>query len=409
MKLESSIDAGASQDAAAVPTPIKVCIHVLKEARDDVRAIRAATALIEAGYAVSVVDIEASSKVPAEEEIWGIHVQHLKVPGWRTSRCFELWFFIKAVQVLFLGVLRLMKTRADIYHACELTALPASFIAATLRRKPLIFEIYDLQFPVPDTGVGFWRRLAWLITLLHAVILPRCAGVIVTSPLHAQEIRNRFHPKEMALIRNIPMYREVPKSDHVRRYLGLRPETRIALYQGTLQADRELNRLIQAAKYLEHDIVIVLRGKSEGATQAQLEALIASEGVADRVKITPRVPFEVMLDWTASADIGLIIYPLDYSLNMRTLLPNKLFEYLMAGLPVLATPLDAVVEIIRTYNVGQIVSSVKPADIGAAINTMLSDRATLDRMRCNALEVARNELHWEKESQQLIHLYRSLG
>jgi glycosyltransferase involved in cell wall biosynthesis len=408
MKLVPSIDGGAAQDVATAPALVKVCIHVLKEARDDVRAMRTATALTEAGYTASIVDIEANSTLPVEENIHGVRVQHLIVPGWHTSRRFELWFFIKAVQVLFLSVLRLIKTRADIYHACEITAWPASIIAAILRRKSLVLETYDLQFPVPNTRVGFWRRLAWLVTLLHALILPRCAGVVVTSPLHAREIRNRFHPKEMALVRNIPMYREIAKSDYVRQFLGLSPETRIALFHGVISPDREPDRLIHAAKFLEQNIVIVMRGKCAGITQAELESLIDREGVTDRVKITPPVPFEEMLDWTASADIGLIIYPLDYSLNMRTLLPNKLFEYLMAGLPVLTTPLEAVVDVIRTYDVGHVVPSLDPAAIAEAINTMLADRATLDRMHLNALKAARDNLCWEKESPQLILFYQKI-
>jgi glycosyltransferase involved in cell wall biosynthesis len=149
-------------------------------------------------------------------------------------------------------------------------------------------------------------------------------------------------------------------------------------------------------------------GYGVGATPAELEALIVSEGVADRVRILPPVPYTELLDWTASADIGLLVYSPDYSLNVQMCLPNKLFEYLMAGLPVLASPLDAVTEVIRTYDVGQIVHSLTQQDIGAAINSMLADRLALARMRCNALNAAKQDLCWEKESQQLIRLYHDI-
>ncbi|MFL5626078.1 MAG: glycosyltransferase, partial [Ktedonobacteraceae bacterium] len=146
----------------------------------------------------------------------------------------------------------------------------------------------------------------------------------------------------------------------------------------------------------------------EGETQVQLEALITSEAVADRVKILPPVPYADLLNWTASADIGLIIYSPDYSLNVRMCLPNKLFEYLMAGLPILASRLEAVSEVIRTYDVGQIVSSLTPEDIGAAINAMCADPEALAHMRCNALEVSQSELCWEKVKSHLIHLYQDI-
>jgi glycosyltransferase involved in cell wall biosynthesis len=149
-------------------------------------------------------------------------------------------------------------------------------------------------------------------------------------------------------------------------------------------------------------------GEDRLGTLARLEALITSEGVADRVKIIPAVPYEELLEWTASSDMGLIVYPPDYSQNVQMMLPNKLFEFLMAGVPVLASPLEAVAEVIRAYGVGQVVSSLAPPDIGAAINAMLADQHALDRMRCNALRAAQEDLNWEKEQQKLVRLYHEI-
>jgi glycosyltransferase involved in cell wall biosynthesis len=312
------------------------------------------------------------------------------------------------LQALVLSVLRLMQTRADIYHASDLTALPASFIAATLRRKLLIFEVYDLHFPIPETGINFWRRLGGLLTRFHAFVLPRCVGVIATSPLHAEEICKRFSIPEVVLLRNIPAYRSVRTSNRLREYLGLGPDVRIALYQGSLQPDRELDRLIRAAPFLKKDIVIVMMGKDKVGTKAQLEELIASERVGDRIKILAPVPYEELLDWTASADIGLIIYSSSYSPNVQMCLPNKLFEFLMAGLPVLAGRLDAIANILTDYDVGQTVPSLEPASIGEAMNAMLEDQDALLRMRCNALKAVQQELNWEEESQKLIDLYADI-
>lgn len=87
---------------------------------------------------------------------------------------------------------------------------------------------------------------------------------------------------------------------------------------------------------------------------------------------------------------------------------NKLFDYLMAGLPVLTSNIGAVVDIVKSYDVGQIVTSVEPGAIGAAINAMLANDTALHRMRQMALEAAKNELNWEKESSQLVHLYEEL-
>ncbi len=252
------------------------------------------------------------------------------------------------------------------------------------------------------------RLLQALLAFLLAHIVPRCARVITVSPPIVQEMCKRYHIPEVTLIRNIPEYKEFQKSYQLRKHLGLSLEVRIALYQGNLQPGRGLDELVRAAPFLERDIVIVMMGQDKLAMRAQLESLIALEGCSDRVKIIPPIPYSELLDWTASADIGLIASPPDYSLNIQMLLPNKLFEFLMAGLPVLSTQLDAVVEIIRKYGVGQIMTSLTPADIGTAINAMLADSDALVRMRRNALNATRQELNWEKEQQRLVHLYSSV-
>jgi glycosyltransferase involved in cell wall biosynthesis len=299
---------------------------------------------------------------------------------------------------------------ADIYHAHEVSGLLPCYIAARLRRKPIIFDAHEMPlFERPLAELGRSRRwLRGLLVVLLAHIVPRCAGVITVSPPIVEELCQRYGVADVALIRNVPEYRVVQKSDRLRAHLGLKPEVRIALYQGYLQPNRGLDRLIRASAFLEPDIVIVMMGKNRKTTQVQLEALIASEGAAERVKIIPPVAYAELLDWTASADIGLNVASPDYSLNVQYFLPNKLFEYLMAGLPVLSSSLEAMVKVIKSYDVGQILPSLEPADIGAAINSMLADPAALARMHSNALAAARQEFYWEKESIKLIQLYQSI-
>lgn len=383
-------------------------MHVLGRARTDVRVMRAARTLVEAGFAVTVVDIEWKRSEPPEENIGGIQVKHILAPNWYTARRFKPWFLIQAAWLLIRATLHmLLHTSADVYHAHDANALPASYFAARLRRKPLIFDSHELPLS-NEMESACWRGLIRLFSGLLAIMVPRCAGVITVSPPIAHDIHRRYAGPGVTLIRNVPGYRAVLKSDRLRQYLGLGPAVRIALYQGVLQANRGLDRLIRAARFLKQDITIVLMGPDTEGIQPHLETLISSEGVADRVKIVPPVPYANLLDWTASADIGLLIYAPDESLNIKMCLPNKLFEYLMAGLPVLASQLDAVSDILSTYDVGQLVSSLAPADIGAAINTLCADGAAYARMRHNALVAAQQDLCWEKESQRLIHLYRQI-
>jgi len=410
MKILFPSDPPVLKDTFSVTLPIKVCMHVLGTARTDTRVMRAATALVKAGYAVSVVDIEDEENRHTEEDICGVSVKHVLVTRSFLFTRFDKWTLVRLAQLFVRSVFRVIRTPADIYHAHDVSALPACYIAARLGHKPIIFDAHEMPlFERPLSEMGRSRR--WLQKLLGvflAHIVPRCAGIITVSPPIVEEIRRRYNVPEVALIRNIPEYRVVPRSNRLRQYLGLKPEVRIALYQGNLQPNRGLDGLVRAAAFLEQDIVIVMMGENIGTTQAQLEALIVTEGVADCVTILPAVPYTELLDWIASADIGLNVASPDYSLNVRYFLPNKLFEYLMVGLPVLTSSLEAIVDVVNTYDVGQVLSSLAPADIGGAINRMLADPVGLTRQRSNALEAARNEFYWEKESLRLLHLYQGI-
>ena len=410
METVPSLDVSKAGEATRELVPIKVGMHVLGAAATDPRVMREATALIEAGYAVSIVDIEEEGNHQREEEVRGVCLKHVLMPHAFFSTRFDKWALFRVTKMFIRTTLRLLQTQADIYHGHEVSGLLPCYVAACLRRKPVIFDAHEMPlFERPLSEFGPSRRLLrQLLVALLAHIVPRCAGVITVSSPIVKELRNRYGLSEVTLIRNVPEYRTVLKSDRLRQYLGLTPETRIVLYQGYLQPNRGLDRLIRAAAFLEQDIVIVMMGKNRGTTQAQLEALIASEGVADRVKIIPPVPYAELLDWTSSADIGVNVASPDYSLNVRCFLPNKLFEYLMSGVPVLTSSLEAMVEVINTYDVGQVLPSLEPPDIGEAINSMLADPAVLARMSSNALEATKEEFNWEKEKLKLIPLYEGI-
>jgi glycosyltransferase involved in cell wall biosynthesis len=406
MKHLSEAETKKAYSNMMAPSSVKVCMHVLGKVRTDVRVMREATALVEAGFSVSIIDVEGERSVPDEENIHDVCVKHIMSSSWFVSTRFKPWFLIKFLAMILWSIVRLVRVPADIYHAQDQRALPACFIAALLRRKSLVFDAHEL--PLSDSTLKRWQRLHALSTRFLVSVLPRCAGIITVSSPIAQEICTHYRVPAVSLVRNVPAYQAVPRSDILRHHLGVSQNVRIALYQGGMQPNRGLDRLVRAAPFLGPDILIVMLGETAGETQLQLKALIASEGVTDRVKLLPPVPYEELLEWTASADIGLIIYSPDDSLNVRMCLPNKLFEYLMAGLPVLASELDAVVDVIKTYDVGQVTYSLSPADVGVAITAMLADPIALADMRRHALEAARQEFCWEKEKLQLLLFYQNI-
>ncbi|MGH2501708.1 MAG: glycosyltransferase family 4 protein, partial [Ktedonobacterales bacterium] len=339
----------SAQQARAVISGRRVCMHVLGVGRTDVRVLREATTLRDAGYTVTVVDIERDGTRPRRESLDGIQYQHMVSPRYFRSARFKPWFLVKMVGILARGAWTVAATPADIYHAHDDRALPVCYFAAMLRRKTLVFDAHEL--PLGQGTVTGWNTLKALIRAALRAMAPRCAGIITVSGPIAAEIHQQFGGPYPILVRNIPLYRPPDEaSDIIQRALGLPAGTRVALDQGGFQPNRSLDLLVRAARYLDAGHIIALMGS--GPAQGALEALARVEGVTDRLRILPPAPYEDLLQWTASADLGLIAYRPGYSLNVRYCLPNKLFEYLMAGVPVACTKLDAVAEILRRYDVG---------------------------------------------------------
>ena len=401
--LAQTHDITVSQQAR--PTA-SVCMHVRGTARTDGRVLREAATLVQQGYAVTIVDIEQERTRSLEEIVDGITLQHTFPFTIPFLSKINLWRIVGVLHSHVSSTLQLIRSKADVYHAHDWMALPACYIAAHWHRKPLIFDAHEL--PLSELHGSRWERCLPLFSRLLAWIVPRCSGVITVSPPIAQEIRHRYRASHVTLVRNVHKYTPVKSSNRLHKLLCLKPEVRIALYQGNLQPDRGLDRVVQAASFLDDDIVIVLMGKAYGDTHSQLEALIEQKHVADRVKVVPPVAYADLLNWTTSANIGLILYTPEQSLNVQWCLPNKLFEYVMAGLPILATRLDAITELLQQFHIGHIVPSLTPEAIGMAINKMLADTEELAAMRHNALEAAQSDLCWETEQQHLIELYKKI-
>ncbi len=384
-------------------TCVHICMHVRGSARSDARVMREATTLVEAGFRVCIVDVEQQSERTNEEYIAGVKIKHLYLTGSFSSPRFKFWSLIRIIYSRLYSAYHLLRVPADVYHAHDDSALPACYLAARLRRKLLVFDSHEL--PLCNLVGTPWLRLRLALAGLLRILVRGCSAVITVSPPIVEKLRQLYTAHNLVLVRNLHRFEVVQSSDRLRQYLRLGPQVQIALYQGNLQPTRGLELLVQAAAFLESNIVIVMMGKGVGTTLSELAALIEHEGVSDCVKIIPPVPYEELLEWTASADIGLTIYPPAYSENIRMCLPNKLFEYLMAGLPVLSSELDAVVDLLHRYDVGRVVSSLTPAGVGDAINAMLADRAALARLSRNARDAVQHDLCWEKESQELIRLY----
>jgi glycosyltransferase involved in cell wall biosynthesis len=152
--------------------------------------------------------------------------------------------------------------------------------------------------------------------------------------------------------------------------------------------------MIAATAHLE-DVVFVLMGPARPEYLAQLRAVAERAGVSGRVHFVPAVPSADVPAYAAAADVGVIPFPRT-SMNHWLSLPNKLFEYLAAGLPVVSVAFPELERIVTGYDVGRVCAPEDLEALAAAVRAVLDDPAELERLRANAARAAK-ELTWENE------------
>lgn len=296
---------------------------------------------------------------------------------------------------------RLVKSQSfDVYHAHDLNTLPVAAAIARRTKGRLVYdshELYTEMSTMKRVERFTWRRVE------HALIRRPDAVVTVCESI-AGELAERYRiPLPLTLL-NCPPASMRPASQEtnlLRREAGLLDDPRkILLYQGGFVPNRGLAQLVSASRYLENAVVVMM---GWGRIEHELREQISVEGLADRVIIVPPVAQEELLSFTTGADVGVIPYEA-IGLNNYYTTPNKLFEYIAVGLPIIGSRFPELRRFLEGYDLGRTFDAHDPYDIAYAANAILGDDSVRERMAANARKAALH-LVWEEESRKLVGLY----
>jgi len=281
--------------------------------------------------------------------------------------------------------------RSHVWLANDWTALP---IARRLAREQGGILVYDTHELAADeyTERRRWRVLHRpTVVAIERTCLRDAALVTCVSDGIADRLQELYRLKERPLVvRNTPRYQRMP----------FRPtgETIRVLYHGIVSPGRGLESCIRSVRLLRPEFDLTIRGPASEEYGTTLSNLIAELGLRDRVHLAPPVPMVDLVREANAFDIGLFALP-DHSLHNRYALPNKFFEYTMAGLALCLSDLPEMARLVTRYDLGRLFNGLDPAAIAAAINSL--DRESIDGYKHRALQAAK-DLNWEKESARLI-------
>jgi len=284
----------------------------------------------------------------------------------------------------------LLFAKFDVLLSNDLDTLTANFIVSKIKNKPLVYDSHEYFTEVPEliNRPKIQRIWEWLERKMVPKI--KYAYTVCNSIANIYEEK---YGTPFKVVRNIP---NAIKSPVVKN----ENSTKIILYQGALNIGRGLKQAILSMKFID-DAKLIIAG--DGDIKLQLENLVEKENLQNKVEFTGRLPIEELVKLTPQADLGLSIEE-DLGLNYRFALPNKLFDYIQAQVPVLVTNLPEMAEIVNQYKIGEITSTLEPKLLADKIKDALFNIEKREVWQKN-LKVAAKELTWEKEERILVEMY----
>jgi len=361
--------------------------------------LKETTALSTAGFQVLVFALW-DLKMPQLEIIEGVKVHRFHLRSRVLPRCkifLPLKFAECALRMFWLGV----RERPDIVHAHDLDGLTVAYLIAQCTKCSLIYDSHELW-----SGSGHLARYPNLAVKMAVVVerlmVKRANEVITVSDGIAMIMKKNFGIRRPTVVRNLPDQSSDNEDKDMRQLLGIPAESVIFLYIGGIIPDRGTDLILEAfTRVGDPKAHLVFLGQRELPTW--LEANLPS-GVANRIHFLPPVHPRQVISLARGADIGLHAIR-GNSESHRLCLPNKLFEYIHAGLAVLVTDLPEMATIVSEHAVGCVFRDNDVKSLESKMQFLLAHPEKVKQFR-DASREASKVLTWSAEKYLLLAVYQ---
>jgi glycosyltransferase involved in cell wall biosynthesis len=297
--------------------------------------------------------------------------------------------------------------RADVYHAHE----PDLSLAIALRTKRLLAKlgvrtnvVHDMhEFP-PGGPVDRSRGVFKVLLPLAHILWNKLSMKGVDQVFTANNIVRGYalslnHKMNVDVLYNVPRLNLFPQ--HYKNAWPSNGKKLLLCHEGSLPFNRGLKEMIEAVNHLRHDVQLHIVGDVFGEERAWLKREISSKNLSDTVVITGWLPYEKVNDAISKCHAGLILFR-DTINNRMAGPPNKLFNYMNAGLPVLSVDFPEMRQIIIEEDCGILIHNQSVETIVRAIKELLAKPETFKMMSKNGQRAIRERYSWEAMEKKLL-------
>ncbi len=367
----------------------KILISVTNDLSFDQRVAKMCHTLYDLGFDITLIGRQLSESKPIERK-------------YKTKRL-KLYFTKGAMFYAFFNIrlfFVLIFSKVDIYHCNDLDTLLANYLASKIRRKQLIYDSHEYFLGVPEIQNRPRVKKVW--TAIERYIFPKL-DTIVTVNQSIADLYKKDYDKDLIIVRNLPTKQIVTQAKS-KKDLGIPNDKKIVILQGAgINIDRGSEELLEAIA-LSNAFILYIIGT--GGVIDTLKKRALENDLKNKVIFVGRIPYLEMMQYTLNADVGVTLDK-DTNINYRFSLPNKIFDYMKAGIPVLASNLKEVANIINRYDVGLVIPNHKPQTILDGLIELTKDKAQQLRFGKNG-QSAIETLNWETEVTPIKEIYKKL-
>ncbi len=305
-------------------------------------------------------------------------------------------FLVNWIKFLWEGIANRKYLRAKIYFAADLYSL----VLLRLMFIPPSLLVYDSREIFSALGTLQKQVLKQnILALTEKLAFRKIKKIVVSGELDAEYLRNYFNDQQINyyVVKNLPKEVKIIKSNYLRDKFSIPRDKIILIYQGVLLDGRGIKPILSALDQTDKFVLVIV---GDGTYKTEIQNMIEEKNLERKVFLHPQVNYDALLNITASADIGIsLIEPITFSYELA--LPNKLFEYVYAGLPVLVSDLPAMKQFVFDNGVGEIApKTLLPQEVIDALNKLTTN---IEKYR-TAISEKKDNFTYQSQADTLLEL-----